>query len=93
MAHINSTANPIFYILLNPAFKKSFKSLKKRMFGIDLSVSAPHDHNSSIKHGHSMALKRRDRSNSLDTGSTIGKTKETFATVNLKPNNKVSAVE
>ena len=36
MAHISSTANPIFYIFLNPAFKKSFQSLMARLFGANM---------------------------------------------------------
>lgn len=102
MAHINSTANPIFYILLNPAFKKSFKSLKGRLFGINVSISGTNNtnhtnknnnNNSSFKEGHSVSMRRMDRSKSFDNGSSVGQTNETNTTFDLKPNNKVYAVE
>jgi hypothetical protein len=106
MAHINSTANPIFYILLNPAFKKSFKSLKGRLFGMNVSISGTNNtnhtnntnknnnnNNDSSFHGHSVSMRKMDRSKSLDNGSSVGQTYETNTTFDLKPNNKVYAIE
>ena len=78
MAHINSTANPIFYILLNPAFKKSFYSLKVRFFGANmLAMSGA---TTSTTNQQKSAMKMRDKSNSIDTGST-NKTNEAKSAV------------
>ena len=31
MAHVNSTLNPVFYVLLNPAFRLSFRKLNSKI--------------------------------------------------------------
>jgi hypothetical protein len=70
MAHINSTANPIFYILLNPAFKKSFQSLKVRLCGAQMRSMMSGATTSTTNQQRTANMKMTERSNSVDTGST-----------------------